>query len=208
MLVRDLPPEQFYALAAKALFGTPRDKKRTKFFAALIGDSCQGLMQELWIRLAEQGKDTGDFKPSTFIFHNANWMRSFRRADDRRKPTRTERVKPSMLVSDGDVSQDASQHQLIVAIERLLRTLNYREKLVIQLRYGLSPDRFSYTLDQCGRILNVCRERIRQIESKAICKLRHHRRADKLIQFAEDLGYWKPLPSPEDAVLAVEPTHS
>ena len=58
-------------------------------------------------------------------------------------------------------------------IEEVLEHLNDREKEVIKLRFGLTPDKSERTLEEIGQALNVTRERVRQIESSAIKKLRH-----------------------------------
>jgi RNA polymerase primary sigma factor len=57
-------------------------------------------------------------------------------------------------------------------IEELLKTLTYREREIIRLRYGLA-DGYSYTLEEVGRIFKVTRERVRQIEAKAVAKLQN-----------------------------------
>ncbi|OYP35430.1 sigma-70 family RNA polymerase sigma factor [Rhodopirellula sp. MGV] len=67
-------------------------------------------------------------------------------------------------------------------IEELLKTLTYREREIIRLRYGL-VDGYSYTLEECGRIFKVTRERVRQIEAKAVAKLQSPSRADRLASF-------------------------
>ena len=54
-------------------------------------------------------------------------------------------------------------------IECLLKTLTFREREIIRLRYGLG-DGYSYTLEEVGRIFKVTRERVRQIEAKAVGK--------------------------------------
>ena len=64
-------------------------------------------------------------------------------------------------------------------IDQVLKTLTYREREIIKLRYGLG-DGYSYTLEETGRIFKVTRERIRQIESKALRKLRHPSRSKYL----------------------------
>ena len=58
-------------------------------------------------------------------------------------------------------------------IEEVLEHLNDREKEVIKLRFGLTPDKSERTLEEIGQELKVTRERVRQIESSAIKKLRH-----------------------------------
>jgi RNA polymerase primary sigma factor len=70
-------------------------------------------------------------------------------------------------------------------IEALLKTLTYREREIIRLRYGLG-DGYTYTLEEVGRIFKVTRERVRQIEAKAVKKLQHPVRAQHLQGFLVD----------------------
>src|SRR5476651_2365004 len=72
-------------------------------------------------------------------------------------------------------------------INGVLKTLPYREREIIRLRYGLG-DGYTYTLEETGRIFKVTRERIRQIEAKALLKLQHHARSNHLRGFVEGLG--------------------
>ncbi len=67
-------------------------------------------------------------------------------------------------------------------IDQLLKTLTYREREIIRLRYGLG-DGYTYTLEEVGRIFKVTRERVRQIEAKAVKKLQHPVRSEKLSGF-------------------------
>ncbi len=69
-------------------------------------------------------------------------------------------------------------------IESLLKTLTYREREIIRLRYGLT-DGYTYTLEEVGRIFRVTRERVRQIEAKAVKKLQHPVRSKQLETFLE-----------------------
>ena len=71
-------------------------------------------------------------------------------------------------------------------IDNLLKTLTYREREIIRLRYGLG-DGYNYTLEDVGRIFKVTRERVRQIEAKAMEKLQHPVRAQQLAPFADGL---------------------
>jgi RNA polymerase primary sigma factor len=66
----------------------------------------------------------------------------------------------------------ATQDMLKEKIEQVLKTLTTREREIIKLRYGLG-DGYTYTLEEVGRILKVTRERVRQIEKKAMVKLQH-----------------------------------
>ncbi len=80
---------------------------------------------------------------------------------------------------------DAASFQLLrVQVDDVLHTLNVREARVLQLRFGLEDDR-SRTLEEVGREFGVTRERIRQIEAKALRKLRHPSRAMKLRDFLD-----------------------
>ena len=67
-------------------------------------------------------------------------------------------------------------------IDSLLKTLTYREREIIRLRYGLG-DGYTYTLEEVGRIFRVTRERVRQIEAKAVRKLQHPVRSQQLAGF-------------------------
>ncbi|MFM8539775.1 MAG: sigma-70 family RNA polymerase sigma factor [Planctomycetaceae bacterium] len=72
-------------------------------------------------------------------------------------------------------------------IDSLLKTLTYREREIIRLRYGLT-DGYTYTLEEVGRIFRVTRERVRQIEAKAVKKLQHPVRSRQLEHFMEGAG--------------------
>ncbi|MBI4219951.1 MAG: RNA polymerase sigma factor RpoD, partial [Chloroflexi bacterium] len=77
-----------------------------------------------------------------------------------------------------------SQQLLKEQVEDVLSTLSLRERRVLQLRFGLEDGR-SRTLEEVGREFNVTRERIRQIEAKALRKLRHPTRSRRLRDFLE-----------------------
>jgi RNA polymerase primary sigma factor len=76
----------------------------------------------------------------------------------------------------------ATHAMLKEKIEALLKTLTYREREIIRLRYGLG-DGYTYTLEEVGRIFKVTRERVRQIEAKAVRKLQHPVRSKPLEGF-------------------------
>ncbi|RNC82938.1 MAG: RNA polymerase sigma factor RpoD [Phycisphaera sp.] len=79
----------------------------------------------------------------------------------------------------------ATQEMLKSRIEQVLRTLTYREREIIKLRYGIG-DGYTYTLEEVGRIFKVTRERVRQVEAKAIRKLQHPVRSRKLHGFVDE----------------------
>jgi RNA polymerase primary sigma factor len=80
--------------------------------------------------------------------------------------------------------QTAGSEMLKDRIEEVLKTLTYREREIIKLRYGIG-DGYTYTLEEVGRIFKVTRERVRQVEAKAIRKLQHPVRSRKLEGFLE-----------------------
>ena len=93
----------------------------------------------------------------------------------------------------GDFLEDTNQDAPAVAvardilkgrIEMVLKTLTYREREIIKLRYGIG-DGYTYTLEEVGRIFKVTRERVRQVEAKAIRKLQHPIRSRKLEGFVD-----------------------
>jgi RNA polymerase primary sigma factor len=78
----------------------------------------------------------------------------------------------------------ASREMLKERIENVLSTLTFREREIIKLRYGIG-DGYTYTLEEVGRIFRVTRERVRQIEAKAVRKLQHPVRARRLGGFLD-----------------------
>jgi RNA polymerase primary sigma factor len=80
---------------------------------------------------------------------------------------------------------DAASHQLLKEqVEDVLESLTDRERKVLQLRFGLDDGR-SRTLEEVGKEFHVTRERIRQIEAKALRKLRHPSRSRKLKDYLD-----------------------
>jgi len=91
------------------------------------------------------------------------------------------------LLPDGAADSPAvgaAQEMLRGRISKVLKTLSYREREIIKLRYGLG-DGYSYTLEEVGHIFKVTRERIRQIEAKAVRKLQQPSRSQELVGFLE-----------------------
>src|SRR5580692_8567101 len=85
--------------------------------------------------------------------------------------------------SDSPVNA-ATQEMLKDKVDVVLKTLTYREREIIKLRYGLG-DGYTYTLEEVGRIFKVTRERVRQIEAKAVRKLQHPVRSRQLEGFLD-----------------------
>ena len=89
--------------------------------------------------------------------------------------------KSSLSPSDAILKDD-----LRVQIEHVLEQLNEREKAVIKLRFGIMDDESDRTLEEIGKELSVTRERVRQIESSAIKKLKHPKVGRKLKNYIEE----------------------
>ena len=91
------------------------------------------------------------------------------------------------FIEDNEIDSpvaSATQEMLRDRIDVVLKTLSYREREIIKLRYGIG-DGYTYTLEEVGRIFKVTRERVRQVEAKAIRKLQHPVRARKLEGFID-----------------------
>jgi RNA polymerase primary sigma factor len=84
----------------------------------------------------------------------------------------------------------AAQEMLKEKVESVLDTLTYREREIIKLRYGIG-DGYTYTLEEVGKKFMVTRERVRQIEAKAVRKLQHPVRSRILEGFLDSVGEGK-----------------
>jgi RNA polymerase primary sigma factor len=81
--------------------------------------------------------------------------------------------------------QDAAINaNLLKQTQKVLSTLNKREEKILRMRFGIE-EKQDHTLEEVGQDFNVTRERIRQIEEKALRKLKHSSRAEKLKSFVE-----------------------
>ncbi|MCC6284825.1 MAG: sigma-70 family RNA polymerase sigma factor [Phycisphaerales bacterium] len=104
----------------------------------------------------------------------------------------------------GVPSDTAAQEMLKQRIEQVLKTLTYREREIIKLRYGIG-DGYTYTLEEVGRIFKVTRERVRQVEAKAIRKLQHPVRARKLQGFVDGAIYREVRPDSSPDITVMPP---
>ena len=99
-----------------------------------------------------------------------------------------------------DPLYEMNQDLLKARIADVLGALNYREREIIRLRYGLA-DGYAYTLEEVGKIFSVTRERVRQIEAKAVRKLQHPVRSRQLCGFLDQVlpAAFSQLPVDEEA---------
>jgi RNA polymerase primary sigma factor len=81
--------------------------------------------------------------------------------------------------------EDVMKHNLREVTDSALQSLSPREQEIVRMRYGLNENGKEYTLQEVGEIFQVTRERIRQIEEKALLKLRSPYRSNKLREFAD-----------------------
>lgn len=92
----------------------------------------------------------------------------------------------STIEDNGELPEDTAVSLLLREdLDNVLDTLNERESGILRMRYGLMPDGQARTLDEIGRHFNVTRERIRQIEMKAMRKLRQPARQSLLRDYAD-----------------------
>jgi len=85
---------------------------------------------------------------------------------------------------EDDPLYDFNQESLKSRLADVMQTLNHREREILRMRYGLT-DGYAYTLEEVGRIFSVTRERVRQIEAKAVRKLQQPYRCRGLLGFLE-----------------------
>jgi len=99
-----------------------------------------------------------------------------------------------------DPLYEMSQSLLKARIAEVLSALDYREREIIRLRFGLA-DGYAYTLEDVGKVFSITRERVRQIETKALHALQHPTRAQQLAAFVE-----RPIAAPityvDDSVMS------
>ncbi len=86
---------------------------------------------------------------------------------------------------DDDPLYGINQELLKNRLDDVLQGLNHREREILRLRYGLT-DGYAYTLEEVGKIFSVTRERVRQIEAKAVRKLQQPYRSRALLGFLDD----------------------
>ena len=140
------------------------------------------LRQHICLRILRNAP-SGDHALSTIISNETRWsvsrichLRTLLKHAGRMRPHVS---LPELQGPDVDFDANLSTAEMRSAIRKALASLTYRRRLVIELRYGF-VDGFEYTYSDIGKILNVTRERIRQMEAQAIQQLQHPLRSQRL----------------------------
>jgi RNA polymerase primary sigma factor len=168
------------------------DQARTIRIPVHMVETINRLMRESRRMLQELGRDPSDDELSKVMGIPVEKVRSIRKTS--LEPVSLEtpvgQEEDSQLgdfIEDSKVlaPSDAASHQMLrEQVEQVLNQLTERERRVLQLRFGLE-DGHSRTLEEVGKEFGVTRERIRQIEVKALRKLRHPRLGKKLRDYLE-----------------------
>jgi restriction endonuclease Mrr len=124
-----------------------------------------------------------------------------------KKPDKTKSSWKSLLYTTPDVGRQAEINELREAFERIFKTLTYREREIVKLRYGLG-DGYTYSLEQVGEIFRISPEEVRQIEVLCLRKLQHPVRSHALKGFVDAAPHimvkpQAPPPPPAEEVLLV-----
>jgi len=118
------------------------------------------------------------YRPDTWVTEREIDIKQL--ADSRNKILAIEDTKAKQQILD--IEEKVYKEQFLKTFNELSKHLTEKELRVIELRYGLSGEE-PYTLDEAGRLLGVSRERIRQMEDRALSKLRNPISAKLLIEF-------------------------
>lgn len=168
------------------------DQARTIRIPVHMVETINKLMRETRRLVQELGRDPNDEELATVLGYTVDRIRVIRKTS--LEPISLET--PVGIEEDsllGDFIEDvkaqapadvATNHLLREQIQEILAKLNERERRVLQLRFGLE-DGHCWTLEEVGREFNVTRERIRQIEVKALRKLRNPRNIRSLLDYME-----------------------
>lgn len=152
----------------------------------LTNKTVRGLLQEKFFFTEEQTDDVLNAATSFVSFEE--WCSTFSENSNvfgkHESEWDEELLIPDELIVEGDLDEEITKIMLREQLAEVLETLTEREQEVLALRYGLF-DGQEKTLEEIGIIFNVTRERIRQIEAKALRKLRHPLRSRKLKDYLD-----------------------
>ena len=171
-------------------------QKRKRYRRVRIRGSVKDFINEVWCRILlafPAGKQI-ECSLSTAICHSCTWEIAERQRRTVQYMETAIRIRTARRVEPSDRQGDCEketiellQHRLLESVlARLMVTLTFREAVTIRARHGLFGDDAA-TLETVGAAMQVSRERVRQIEGRAMMKLQHHKRSSRLIPFMEDL---------------------
>lgn len=135
-----------------------------------------GKWRQVCVRLSEI---TGILIENLFPLHIYEILESFRAIEFQSFEDLGAPEKPLLLTYDGDGEKKVEKNDASRVIGDVLKSLTYKERTILELRWGLMDSQY-YTLEETGRILNITRERVRQIEAKAMRKLQRDNRISRL----------------------------
>ena len=119
----------------------------------------------------------GAFDHATFQMENVLMLESPVGEDDDERSTLGSFIADDTIASP---DMDASRRILNEQMSEILEELSPKERKILEMRNGLTDEGICYTLEEVGREFGVTRERIRQIEAKALERIRFHERAKQL----------------------------
>lgn len=96
-----------------------------------------------------------------------------------------ERTAERLSWTADDSDRKLDNEDLAESLKQVLKTLSYREREILKLRYGLGGNGYTYTQAEVGKLFNCSKQRVRQIEAKAICKMQQPKRQEQLAAFVE-----------------------
>lgn len=172
-------------------------KSKKRYHRVRLKGSNKDFIQDVWVDLLYNWRDgkQKDISMSTVVIYQCNWTLfdyqtyALKDSDARREFQRKMRKAQDVKNTDAVVNKDEIRIQeesvlLDDAIAHALRSLCWREAAIVRARFGLLGDA-SMNLEQVGKILKISRERVRQIESKGLRKLREHDRSRIFFPFVD-----------------------
>lgn len=171
-----------------ALFHTTWWKRRTMLAANTMSGNSYDVTQQVYCNLFERlSRKPINASFSTAIVNYSRW--TVHRIISRKKylpSTQTMSDMPLELLPVYDENLETNVDLIIIreALKKALKTLTHRGRGILEMRYGLG-DGFSYTLGDTGSVFGVTKERIRQIENKAVRRLQRPSRAKALRSWVE-----------------------
>jgi len=168
-----------------------RMPRSIRYAARCLGASdINDIVQDVYVRILDGKLPPTNLALSTVVCNATRWMLlrvgcKARLNEHKAKLEPREALPRDLVECRDDIMKCLTNRELRDRVRRLLVTLPHRQRLVIELRYGLG-DGAEYSLSQIGAVLSLSRERVRQVEATALRKLQHPCRSKWLLQFQKD----------------------